>query len=716
MKATSAASKVAQKLSSGDTELAIAACESLSAMDREVDAIAKQLSSSDPRVKAAAVSALKSMTRAEDYAPQVAQLVGDQDSYVRIGAAESIRAMGEKASSQAAALGKFLSESNPGVVAAAAYALETIGASQTAGLETALDIDAEDTSTRMLSAAGVMPKVPAELRKPACAAAKSLGALSSMQSVQKLVDRLNAKDWEIRAAAVGALGQLATESSRFESQIVDLLKDPSPIVVAGACKSLGQIASTGFASASTAAAVAELLEDKQPNVRASAAEALGAMGEEAAAFLEPLCKLFSDKAWHVTAAAVKTVASSGEMGQMYAADVCRLTFQGHPVVRQVAIEALTQMGERGACFAEELEMLLDDPEVSQQAHQALQHFTSAVTAISSLPEVPQASETKALPAPSASDSKYLPVGLLFPGQGSQYVKMLSEVKDIPAVKTMLTMAQDILGYDILKLCQEGPEDKLEQTKFCQPAMYIGGLAGFELLKKENPEAAEKYKAVAGLSLGEYTALTVAGVFDFETGLKLVKLRGEAMQEAAEATPQKMISVAGLDRATLDKLCKDSTSGPDDICQVANFLFPNGFSCAGSAAASDKLLEKATNTAGCLQAKPLKTSGAFHTGFMKPAREKLVAALRDCEAKMNPPNREVYMNLTGKKIEAGTPVSQIIDMLGDQLTNCVMWEPAMKEMIKDGMTEFYECGPMKQLKAMMKRIDADVWKKMVNSHV
>eukprot|EP00930_Biecheleria_cincta_P057038 TRINITY_DN4303_c1_g3_i1.p1 TRINITY_DN4303_c1_g3~~TRINITY_DN4303_c1_g3_i1.p1 ORF type:complete len:861 (+),score=228.71 TRINITY_DN4303_c1_g3_i1:44-2626(+) len=723
MKATSAASKVAQKLDSGDAELAIAACESLSAMDREVDAIAKQLASTSARVKAAAVRALKTMTRAEDFAPPVALLVGDQDSYVRIGAAESIEAMGEKASSQAATLAKYLSNSSPGVVAAAAYALGTIGASETAALESALDIDEEDMSTRMLSTAGVQSKLPAELRKPACAAATTLGSLNSTKSAQKLVDRLNSKDWEIRAAAVNALGQLASESGRFESQILDLLKDPSPVVVAGACRALGKIAETGMASASTAAAVAELLENKQPLVRASAAAALGLMGEEAAAFLEDLSRLFSDKAWHVTVEAVKTVAGCGELGQMYAADVCRLTFQGHPAVREVAIDALTRMGERGACFAEEIEQLLGDPEVSPAVQKALEYFASAAAAgPDSLPDAPRASDAKALANGMANGSSEhttpdtLPVGLLFPGQGSQYVKMMTEVKDLPGVKSMLATAQSILGYDVLKLCLEGPEDQLEQTKFCQPAMYIGGLAGLELLKTENAAAAAKPQAVAGLSLGEYTALTVAGVFDFETGLKLVKLRGEAMQEAAEATPQKMISVAGLDRGTLEKLCKESLSGPDDICQVANFLFPNGFSCAGSAAASDKLLEKASKTEGCLQAKPLKTSGGFHTGFMKPAREKLLAALRECEPKMKPPTCQVYMNLTGQKIEAGTPVAQIVDMLGDQLTNCVMWEPAMKAMIKDGVTEFYECGPMKQLKAMMKRIDPDAWKKTQNIHV
>merc|ERR1712050_496824 len=146
------------------------------------------------------------------------------------------------------------------------------------------------------------------------------------------------------------------------------------------------------------------------------------------------------------------------------------------------------------------------------------------------------------------------------------------------------------------------------------------------LKKSEPAKVAGCRAVAGLSLGEYTALTAAGVFDFETGLKLVKLRGEAMQEAAETSSQSMCSIAGLSREVLDELCKDAR-GKDDICQVANFLFPSGFSCAGSAKAVDKLMASAQAKAECLQAEALKTSGAFHTDFMKPARAKLLEALR-----------------------------------------------------------------------------------------
>ncbi|CAE7620515.1 MCAT, partial [Symbiodinium necroappetens] len=405
--------------------------------------------------------------------------------------------------------------------------------------------------------------------------------------------------------------------------------------------------------------------------------------------------------------------------------VCRLTTNTDARTKLAAVKALEQMGERGACFDEEVEMLMsdNDPEVAIAAKKAIQTFFDLKAAALENQTKMAIAETPATanhsspppPEPSAPSSGSSTAALLFPGQGSQYVKMMSDVKDMPAVKDMLATAQKILGYDLLKLCLEGPEDQLEQTKFCQPAMYIGGLAGLELLRKENPAAAETPRAVAGLSLGEYTALTVAGVFDLETGLRLVKLRGEAMQEAAEASPQKMISLAGLKKEVVEGLCAECRSG-DEVCQIANILFPNGFSCAGSKAAMDKLLEKANKTDGCLQAKELKTSGAFHTKCMMPARDKLLAALKEVEPKMKPPTCDVYVNLTGSKMPAGTPVPKIVELLADQLTNCVEWMPCMQAMIQDGIVDFYECGPMKQLKAMMKRIDMTAWKTTQNIHV
>merc|ERR1719174_533744 len=150
---------------------------------------------------------------------------------------------------------------------------------------------------------------------------------------------------------------------------------------------------------------------------------------------------------------------------------------------------------------------------------------------------------------------------MFPGQGSEYVKMLQGVKDVIAVQDMGKKASEILGYDLLEMCLKGPESSLEQTRYCQPAMFLGGLAAVEKLKLDKPDTFQRLQACAGLSLGEYTALCVAGVFDFEAGLKLVKLRGEIMQEEAKAAPQGMLSVAGLSQATLGQLCEEAKSGP-----------------------------------------------------------------------------------------------------------------------------------------------------------
>jgi len=283
----------------------------------------------------------------------------------------------------------------------------------------------------------------------------------------------------------------------------------------------------------------------------------------------------------------------------------------------------------------------------------------------------------------------------------------------------LDNAKDILGWDVLDLCLNGPEDKLEITSNTQPAMFIGGLAGIEKLKKDKPNEATNPTIVAGLSLGEYTALCHAGVFSFEDGLKLVKLRGEAMQEAATSQgKQLMLSVAGLDRATVDKLAaeaKKEDGGALATCSVANALFPNGFSLGGSEKAIE-ICQKKCEAAGALQAKVLKTGGAFHTALMEPAQVKLNAALDEMVEKMNPPKIAICMNATMDIIPAGGKVKTIVANLKKQLTNPVLWHPSCEKMIKAGVTEYYECGPMKQLKAMMKRIDQKVWKTTTNVEI
>mmetsp|Transcript_112182 Transcript_112182/g.177368 ORF Transcript_112182/g.177368 Transcript_112182/m.177368 type:complete len:486 (-) Transcript_112182:15-1472(-) len=306
------------------------------------------------------------------------------------------------------------------------------------------------------------------------------------------------------------------------------------------------------------------------------------------------------------------------------------------------------------------------------------------------------------------------IALMFPGQGSQYVKMLSEVQNNEKVKEYIATASRILGYDLLALCLEGPEADLEETGVCQPAMFLAGMAGLEKLKAMDPEAYENPTCMAGLSLGEYTALCAAGVFTFEDGMELVKVRGEAMSQATKNPPQAMLSVAGLSREQLDALCKD-VSVDGELAQVANILFPKGCVASGSKAAINQLEKKALE-GGALQAKMLKISGAFHTSFMDPARAKLEAKLQELLPRMKPPKCDLYMNRTGLKVPKGTSPKNIIPLLGEQLTNPVLWHDSVTKMIEDGINKFYEVGPMKQLKAMMKRIDQDMWQSTTNIDV
>jgi len=308
----------------------------------------------------------------------------------------------------------------------------------------------------------------------------------------------------------------------------------------------------------------------------------------------------------------------------------------------------------------------------------------------------------------------VPAALLFPGQGSQYIGMLKEVLERPTVKEMLIKAKEILGWDMQDLCLNGPEDTMSETRYCQPLMYVANLAAMDLVKEATPDVYERPQAVAGLSIGEYAAIVAAGILSFEDGLRLVQIRAEAMQRATTLIKQSVCSVAGLDRAKVDKLCEEakafaSEANPDAECTVATYLFPSGFTCGGTADAVTKLCELAMK-AKALQARVIKLSGAFHTKLMDPAREELSKALDDYVDRMSPPRCAIYFNVTGKRVAAGADPSSFVEYMKMQLTNEILWEPTIKMMIMDGVKDFYEVGPLKQIKAMIKRIDADAFKR------
>ncbi|CAK9005937.1 unnamed protein product [Durusdinium trenchii] len=232
------------------------------------------------------------------------------------------------------------------------------------------------------------------------------------------------------------------------------------------------------------------------------------------------------------------------------------------------------------------------------------------------------------------------------------------------------------------------------------------------------EHVPKHVAIC-LSVGEYAALTCAGVFDFETGLRLIKARAEAMEfEVSGARPgakaQGMCLVVGLDKDSVEKHCKASSSKGEN-CQIAACLFSRAFSVSGSLSAVESFVEKA-KAAGALDCVLLKQAGAFHSSEMADVRNILVKELEAVKGKMMPPRCTVYCNASAKAVGPQSSVQEIVKMLAEQMVSPVLWELSMQQAISDGCTEFYELGPGTQLKGIMKRIDGKIADKMSNISV
>jgi [acyl-carrier-protein] S-malonyltransferase len=286
---------------------------------------------------------------------------------------------------------------------------------------------------------------------------------------------------------------------------------------------------------------------------------------------------------------------------------------------------------------------------------------------------------------------------LFPGQGAQSVGMARELeREFPAVRALFDRANEILEFDLRSLCFEGPTETLEATDVSQPAIFVSSLAALEDLKARQPEVVAGCAGAAGLSLGEYTALVFAGAIDFEHALRVVGLRGQAMQEAALAAPSGMTSVVGLDEPAVDELCR--RLAPYGRLWKANLLGPGNIVVSGERAALEQLEPVATEL-GAARVIPLAVAGAFHSELMKPADTKLAEAL--AAAPIQPPRIPVYSNVDA------APHSDPVDIrrtLVAQVLQGVRWEDSMRRMIADGFDTFYEVGPGRVLTSLLRRID------------
>jgi [acyl-carrier-protein] S-malonyltransferase len=293
--------------------------------------------------------------------------------------------------------------------------------------------------------------------------------------------------------------------------------------------------------------------------------------------------------------------------------------------------------------------------------------------------------------------------LLFPGQGAQKVGMLAPYEDVAGVKEMFADASEVFGRDLLELIQKGPEQDLNDTRFSQVCVFLTSMAAVAKLHQDDPTALQKVTHTAGFSLGEYSALTFAGVMDIATAVRLLKVRSDAMGAACDLAPSGMMTVVGYEDDALQSLLPDGVS-------VANQLFPKGRVVAGPRDAL-KTLEAAVKA----QKKPgTKTimqpvSGAFHSPFMASAADALREALDGVSLKA--PSRTVYSNVTARP-HASDPV-EIKDALCQQLTAGVLWEDTIVDMIKADIDQLYEPAPGKQLTSMMRRISQAHHPKMKN---
>jgi [acyl-carrier-protein] S-malonyltransferase len=282
------------------------------------------------------------------------------------------------------------------------------------------------------------------------------------------------------------------------------------------------------------------------------------------------------------------------------------------------------------------------------------------------------------------------IHILCPGQGAQTVGMGRDLyHGSAAAKAVFDQC------DVAAVCFDGPAERLNQTDVSQPALYVTGVASFRAAVEAGAFDTSAVAVYAGLSLGEYTALHLAGVFPFETGLHLVSQRGKFMQEAAVATPSGMVAIIGGDEETVSKVCQEAKQG--DVLVLANFNAPGQIVVSGDKAACDRAVGVAE--AAGLRALPLAVAGAFHSPLMQSAADRMKVELD--AVPFNKPAATVYSNVTGKPHE---DVQSIKRLLVEQIVQPVRWQETMIVLAAAAGARFIELSPGRTLAGLVKRIN------------
>lgn len=287
---------------------------------------------------------------------------------------------------------------------------------------------------------------------------------------------------------------------------------------------------------------------------------------------------------------------------------------------------------------------------------------------------------------------------LFPGQGAQIVGMGKDVVEaVPAADRIFQQANDILGYDLRSLCFEGPEETLNTTAISQPAIFVTSVAILEAMRTNPITHAIQADIVAGLSLGEYTAIYAARVLPFDATLRLVQKRAEAMQAASDATDGGMVSLIGGKPEQVQALCAAAAQG--EPLQPANYNCPGQIVISGSRQACHRA-ESMASEFGVTKAIRLKVAGAFHTELMTSAAQALSEALNGCTLQDAAP----VLVLANTSADYYPDPEAIKPGLVSQLTAPILWQASMEKLVAAGVESYYEIGPGRVLTGLMRKID------------